>query len=346
MIKSICIAVTILLFSPALALAVSPVLSDLDSEEELVCGVSTGVAGFSFLDELGKYSGLDVDFCRAIAAAIFGDDSRVRYVPLDSKERFDALEDGSIDILSRNTTWTLDRDAEYDFEFVGVMFYDGQGFLSNSGKLIDQKEDLNDQTICVQEGTTTESNLKSYKELHDLTFEISYQGSNEEAEEAYLGNKCSIYSNDTSALAGFKASITEGAKDHVTGTLLISKEPLGPVVREDQQYLADVARWLMNALLLAEELGITSANVDQIAQNPENIDAQKLLRPNDGGSSGACLGLGSDWAYNAILQVGNYGEIFEANVGRETALGLERGSNALFVNGGLMYALPFGSGCG
>ena len=323
----------------------SPVLEELYSEKMLSCGISTGTPGFSGLDEKNNYSGLDVDFCRAIAAAIFGDDSRVRYVELDSSQRFDALLSGEVDILSRNTTWTLQRDADFEFEYAGIMFYDGQGFLSNEGKLISRDTDLEGETICVQESTTTESNIQTLKDQLGINFEISHKESKVAAEQAYLDGRCSVFTNDSSALAGFKASIDQGGNKHVTGTLLISKEPLGPLVRDDQPVLADIARWVLNAMIMAEELGIDSGNVDQIAQNPATIEAKKLLDSIDGGSSGACLGLTADWAYNLILQVGNYGEIFNANVGPETALGLERGANALFQDGGLMYALPFGSPC-
>ena len=338
-------AVCLLTATSGIVGANSTVLEELYSENMLSCGISTGTPGFSGLDEKNNYSGLDVDFCRAIAAAVFGDDSRVRYVELDSGQRFDALLNGEVDILSRNTTWTLQRDADFEFEFVGIMFYDGQGFLSNTGKLISRESDLEGETVCVQENTTTESNIQILKEQLGLDFEISHKDSKATAEEAYLEGRCSVFTNDASALAGFKASIDQGGSQHVTGTLLISKEPLGPLVRDDALVLADVARWVLNAMIMAEELGISSGNVDQIAQNPETIEAKKLLDSTEGGSSGACLGLTADWAYNLILQVGNYGEVFNANVGPETALGLERGANALFKDGGLMYALPFGSPC-
>jgi len=337
---------SLLCIASSFAVADTDVFADMESEDQLICGISTGTRGFSAFDEKSNYSGVDVDFCRAVAAAVFGDDSRVSYVELEPGERFEALLSGEVDMLARNTTWTLERDAGRDFEFLGVLFHDGQEFLSNNAATINDIEQLSEQSICVQFDTTSEENLKAVNDSYNIDISYETYTSPAEIEAAFIAEECTIYTNDSSALAGFKSTLNNSKGNYVLGNLRLSNEPLGPLVTEDQSSLADVGRWVLNTLIQAEELGISSHNVDQLAQNPENISQERLLTGGgDDRSYGACLGLDADWAYNVILQVGNYGEIFEANVGAKTALGLVRGKNALHRDGGLMYSLPLGRPC-
>jgi general L-amino acid transport system substrate-binding protein len=310
------------------------------------CGVSQGLIGFSNPDEQNNWTGLDVDFCRAVAAAVFGDPTKVKFSSLSAKERFTALQTGEIDVLSRNSTWTMSRDTTLGLLFAGVTYYDGQGFMVPAKLNVKSALELGGASVCTQTGTTTELNLADYFKANKLEYKVVAFEKNEEVLKAYQDGRCDVYTTDQSGLYAERLKLTNPA-EHVVLPEIISKEPLGPVVRQgDDQWFA-IVRWTYFALLNAEELGVTKANVDEqkASANPE---VQRLLGVNvknpDGTDAdndfGKGMGLGPDWAYNIIKQVGNYGEIFEANVGTNTPLKIARGKNALWKDGGLQYAPP------
>jgi general L-amino acid transport system substrate-binding protein len=301
------------------------------------CGVSTGLAGFSNPDDAGNWSGLDVDVCRATAAAVFGDAEAVKFTPLTSKERFTALQSGEIDVLSRNTTWTLNRDTALGLDFVGVTYYDGQAFMVPKSLGVKSALELDGASVCVQTGTTTELNLADYFRANNMSFTPVVFERPDEARTAYEQGRCDAYTTDASGLYAQRTGLTNPA-DHVVLPEIISKEPLGPVVRHGDNEWGDVVRWTLYALLEAEEFGVTSQNVDDMKANSTNPGVRRLLGVE--GEMGQGLGLSNDWAYQAIKQVGNYGEIFERNVGMSTPLQIERGLNAQWKDGGLQYAMP------
>lgn len=300
----------------------------------LNCGVSTGVAGFSNPDSQGVWRGLDVDGCRAVAAAMFGDASKVRYIGTTSQSRFPALQSGEVDLLVRTTTWTLAREASLGFQFAGINFYDGQAFMVKRSLGVTSAKQLDGATVCVQPGTTTELNLADYFRTNRMSFRAVVIENVEEIRNAFISGRCDVYTNDSSSLASFRATQGPNAEQYVMLPEIISKEPLGPVVRKGDQKWFDLVRWTFFAQIAAEELGVTSANVDQMLQS-QNPEIQRLLGVT--GGLGQMLGVDNRWAYNIIKQVGNFEEIWERNI---TPIGVPRGINALWTKGGLMYAPP------
>lgn len=301
------------------------------------CGISDGLPGFSYADEKGNYLGLDVDVCRAIAAAMFGDATKVRYSALTAKERFTALQSGEVDVLSRNTTWTSSRDASLGLNFTGVNYYDGQGFLVNKKLGVSSAKELDGATLCIQAGTTTELNASDYFRVNGMKFTpVTYDTSDESAKALEAG-RCDVLTSDQSQL--YAQRIKFGAPDEfVVLPEVISKEPLGPVVRQGDDEWFNIVRWSLFAMLNAEELGITSANVDDMAKSSGNPDVARLLGAE--GEYGKELRLPKDWAHQIIKQVGNYEESFNRNVGSGSELKIERGLNALWNQGGIQYAPP------
>jgi general L-amino acid transport system substrate-binding protein len=304
---------------------------------QIVCGVNTGLAGFAMPDSQGHYTGLDVDICRALAAALFGDATKVKYVPLTAQQRFTALQSGEVDLLSRNTTWTLQRDTDLGLNFTAVVYYDGQGFMVAKKLGVKSAKELNGATICVQPGTTTELNLADYFRANKMDFKPVVIEKLDEVESAFFSGRCDAYTTDRSGLAATRAARASNPDDYVILPEVISKEPLSPAVRQGDDQWNDLVRWVIFALIQAEESGITSKNVDDMLKsNDPNI--KRLLGVTPG--AGKSLGIDEKWAYNEIKQVGNYGEIFERNVGQGSPLKLERGLNNLWTKGGLMYAMP------
>ena len=298
------------------------------------CGVNTGLAGFAQPDSRGEWRGIDVDLCRAVAAALFGDAKKIRYTPLTAQQRFTALQSGEVDILSRNTTWTFARDAGLGLNFVGVNFYDGQGFMVTKKRNVKSARQLDGAAICVQPGTTTELNLADYFRASKMKFKPVVIEKLEEVLNAYFAGRCDVYTTDVSGLIAARVSRAAVAGDHVILPEIISKEPFGPAVRHGDDHWFDIVRWTLFATIEAEELGITSKNVDQQAQNTNPV-MQRFLGAK--GDFGKMLKLDNRWAFNVIKQVGNYGESFERHL---IPLGVDRGINNLWNKGGLMYAPP------
>jgi general L-amino acid transport system substrate-binding protein len=296
--------------------------------------VNTGLAGFSQPDSRGEWKGLDVDSCRAVAAAVFGDAAKVRYTPLTAQQRFTALQSGEIDVLSRNTTWTVSRDTSLGLNFVGVTYYDGQGFMVPKKLNVKSAKQLNGATICVQPGTTTELNLADYFRANKMSFKPVVIEKLEEITNAYFAGRCDVYTTDVSGLVSTRGSRAPNPAEHIILPEVISKEPLGPVVRHGDDRWFDVVKWSVFAMLEAEELGLSSKTIDQQLAST-NPSVQRFVGAT--GDIGKMLGLEARWAYNIVKQVGNYGESFDANL---KPLGFERGINALWLNGGLMYAPP------
>ncbi len=305
---------------------------------QLVCGVNTGLAGFSAADSKGEWSGLDVDYCKAVAAALLGDASKVKYVPLNAQQRFTALQSGEIDLLSRNTTWTLTRDASLGMHFIGATYYDGQGFMVPSKGKIKSAMQLKGATVCVQSGTTTEKNLTDFSRANKLDIKPVVFEKQEAATGAYFTGRCQAYTTDASGLASTRNKEAKTPADHLILPELISKEPLGPSVRRGDDELFAIGKWVMFALLEAEEYGITQDNVDQMKTKTDDPVVGRILGGTE--DTGKLLGLDKEWAARAIKAVGNYGEIFERNVGPKSALGLPRGINNLWNKGGIQYAPP------
>lgn len=319
-------------------IASATTLEDVKARGTLNCGVSTGVNGFSAPDANGQWQGFDVAVCRAVAAAVLGDPMAVNFVSTTGQTRFTALASGEIDVLARNTTWTFSRDVDLGFTFIGVNYYDGQGFIVNRNLGVSSATELDGATVCIQTGTTTELNLADYFRINNMSYEPVPIETNAEAQQQYLAGACDTYTTDASGLAATRASF-ETPGDHVILPEIISKEPLGPLVRHGDDQWADINRWVLNALIAAEELGITSANLEQMAAGTNNPEINRLLGSE--GDLGAMLGLDADWAQRAIAAGGNYGEIFASNIGEQTPVGLARGLNAQWTQGGLMYAPPF-----
>ncbi|MFN4089432.1 MAG: amino acid ABC transporter substrate-binding protein [Alphaproteobacteria bacterium] len=315
-----------------------PTIDAIKQRGEVRCGVNTGLAGFSIADGQGRWTGLDADFCRALAAALLGDAEKVQWVPLSAQQRFTALQSGEIDVLSRNTTWTLTRDASLGIVFAGVTFYDGQGFMVPASLGVKNAKELDGAEVCVQTGTTTELNLADYFRANNMDFKPVVFESLEESKVAFFNGRCQVYTTDASGLASIRSVDAPNPEDWVILPELISKEPLGPAVRRgDDEWLA-IVKWTIYATIEAEEAGVTAENVDDKKANSTNPTVQRLLGTS--GDMGKLLGLDPDWAYRVIKQVGNYGEIYDRSVGPETPLKLERGVNALWTDGGLMYAMP------
>jgi general L-amino acid transport system substrate-binding protein len=312
-------------------------LDAIKARGNLICGVTTGVAGFSLADSQGKWTGLDVDTCRAVAAAIFGDADKVKYVPTTAQQRFTALQSGEVDLLARTTTWTLTRDTALGFDFTGVNYYDGQGFMVNKKLGVKSAKELNGATVCVSPGTTTELNLADYFRANKMSFKPVVIEKVEEIRAAFFSGRCDVYTTDASGLYSTRAANAPTPDDYVILPEIISKEPLGPVVRHGDNQFADIVRWTLFAQIEAEEYGITSKNVDEMLKS-DNPAIKRILGVTPG--MGKALGVDEKWVYNIIKQVGNYGEMFERNVGMATPLKIARGQNALWTQGGLQYAPP------
>lgn len=312
-------------------------LDDVKAKGYIDCGVTTGLAGFAAPDDQGNWAGFDVDFCRAMSAAIFGDPDKVKYTPTTGKTRFTALQSGEVDVLARNTTWTLSRDVDLGFEFVGVNYYDGQGFMIRKDMGITSAKQLDGASVCIQTGTTTELNLADFFRANNMAFTPVVVEDSAEARQNYDQGACDVYTTDRSGLAAQRAVLSD-PDAHMVLPEIISKEPLGPLVRHGDNQWGDIARWTLNALITAEEFGVTMDNADSMVDS-NNPEIKRLLGSE--GDLGGMLGLSSDWALNAIKAVGNYGEVFDRNIGPNTPIGLDRGLNALYKDGGILYSPPF-----
>lgn len=316
--------------------ATAGTLDDVKKKGFIQCGVSQGLPGFSNPDDKGNWTGLDVDFCRAMSAAIFGDDTKVKYSPLSAKVRFTALQSGEVDVLPRNTTWTFTRDVALGLEFVGVNYYDGQGFMVRKSLGVTKATELDGAAVCTNTGTTTELNVADYFRANSMKYTVVAFEKADEVVAAYDAGRCDVYTTDRSGLAAQRTKLKD-PDAHVVLPEIISKEPLGPVVRHGDNAWGDLARWTLNAMIIAEELGVSSKNVDKM-KSSKNPEIRRLLGVE--GSTGEILKLSKDWAYNIIKHVGNYAESYNRNVGPDTPLKLARGTNALWTQGGLLYAPP------
>ena len=312
-------------------------LDDVRAKGFVQCGVSQGVPGFSNPDEAGVWSGIDVDVCRAVAAAIWGDADKVKYTPLTAKERFTALQSSEIDVLSRNTTWTLVRDTALGLDFAGVNYYDGQGFMVRKDLGVSSALELDGASVCTNIGTTTELNMADFFRTNGLSYEPVAFEKADEVVAAYDEGRCDAYTTDRSGLAAQRVKLADPGA-HMILPETISKEPLGPVVRHGDNQWGDVVRWSLFAMLEAEEYGVNSGNVDDLRANTTNPVIKRLLGVE--GNTGESLGLPNDWAYNIVKQVGNYAESYDRNVGPDTPVGLARGVNALWKDGGIQYPMP------
>eukprot|EP00752_Nemacystus_decipiens_P000733 g733.t1 len=312
-------------------------LDDVKAKGYIDCGVTTGLAGFAAPDDQGNWAGFDVDFCRAMSAAVFGDPDKVKYTPTTGKTRFTALQSGEVDVLARNTTWTLSRDVDLGFEFVGVNYYDGQGFMIRKDLGVTSAKQLDGASVCIQTGTTTELNLADFFRANNMSFTPVVVEDSAEARQNYDQGACDVYTTDRSGLAAQRAVLQE-PDAHMVLPEIISKEPLGPLVRHGDNQWGDIARWTLNALITAEELGITMENAASMTES-NNPEVRRLLGSE--GDLGGMLGLEADWALNALTAVGNYGEIFDRHIGPNTPIGLDRGLNALYNEGGILYSPPF-----
>ena len=324
------------LLSTAASVASAGTLDDVRERGELRCIISTGLAGFAFTDASGNWQGFDVDFCRATAAAIFGDPNKVKFVTSTGKTRFTILNSGEADVLWRNTTWTYVRDVDVKLLFLGVNYYDGQGFLVAKDLGVTSATELDGASVCIQTGTTTELNLADFFRANGISYEPVPLETNAEGRAKYLAGACDVYTTDASGLAATRSTF-EAPGDHVILPEIISKEPLGPLVRHGDDEWGDVVRWSLNAMIIAEELGVTSTNLEEM-KNSNSPEVLRLLGVE--GDMGEQLGLSKDWAFNIIAQNGNYGESFDRNIGPDTAIGLERGLNALWADGGILFAPP------
>ena len=324
-------ALAVLCAAPA---AAQSTLEAVTKKGYVQCGVNVGLAGFSQPDSQGVWKGIDVDVCRAVAAAVFGDASKVRYTPLTAQQRFTALQSGEVDLLSRNTTWTITRDTSLGLNFVGVNYYDGQGFMVHAKRKVKSAKQLNGATICVQPGTTTELNLADYFRSHNMKFKPVVIEKLEEVLNAYFSGRCDVYTTDVSGLVAVRASRATKPGEHIILPEVISKEPLGPAVRHGDDRWFDIVKWSLFAMIEAEEMGLTSKNIEQNLAST-NPSIQRFVGAS--GDIGKMMGLDNRWAVNIVKQVGNYGESFDANL---KPLGFDRGINKLWTQGGLMYAPP------
>jgi len=314
-------------------------LDDVKARGELNCGVTTGLVGFAAPDANGVWEGFDVAVCRAVAAAVLGDPQAVEFVPTTGKTRFTALASGEVDMLARNTTHTFTRDVDLKFDFVGINYYDGQGFMVPKALGVTSAKELDGATVCIQTGTTTELNLADFFRKNNISYEPVPVETNAEGQQQYLAGACDTYTTDRSGLAATRAAF-ENPGDHVILPETVSKEPLGPLVRHGDHEWEDVVRWTLFALIAAEEKGITSANIEELASAPTDSPSINRMLGTEG-NLGEMMGLDSDWAVRAISAGGNYGELFAKHIGESTPVGLDRGLNAQWTEGGLMYAPPF-----
>jgi general L-amino acid transport system substrate-binding protein len=331
--------VAMLAAGTALGLAASASAQTLNTVKQrgtLVCGVSQGLPGFSTPDDRGNWTGLDVDLCRAVAAAIFNDANKVKFTPLSAKDRFTALQSGEIDVLSRNSTWTLSRDTSLGLNFAAVNYYDGQGFMVRKALKINSALELNGASVCTQTGTTTELNLADYFRANKMKYEVLALATADETIKAYDAGRCDVFTTDVSQLYSEKLKLTN-ANDHIILSEVISKEPLGPAVRHGDDQWFDLIKWTHFAMINAEELGVSSKTVDE-ALKSDKPDIKRLVGTE--GNMGEQLGLTKDWAVRIVKLVGNYGEVFERNVGSGSKLGIARGLNNLWTKGGIQYAPP------
>jgi general L-amino acid transport system substrate-binding protein len=305
---------------------------------QLICGVAVGgIAGFMMVDSQGKWTGMNVDICRAVSAAIFGDSEKVKYVPLSGQQRFTALQAGEVDLLSNNSTWTLTRDTALGLDFVGITYYDGQGFMVPKKLGVKSAKELNGASICVLTGSTSELNIADYFRTNKMTFKPVLFEDPDQSRGAFFGGRCDAYSGDQARLYATRVANAPNPDDYIVLPEIISKEPLGPVVRHGDNQFADIVRWAQYAMLEAEENGITSKNVDEMLKS-DNPSIKRILGVTPG--MGKALGVDDKWVYNIVKQVGNYGESFDRNVGKDSPLKVERGQNALWTQGGLQYAPP------
>ena len=322
----------------AAGVAAAGTMDDVKARGKLNCGVTTGLVGFAAPDANGEWKGFDVAVCRAVAAAVLSDPAAVEFVPTTGKTRITALASGEIDVLARNTTWTFSRDVDLKFTFVGVNYYDGQGFIAPKALGVSSAKELDGATVCIQTGTTTELNLADFFRINNISYEPVPIETNAEALQQYLAGACDVYTTDASGLAASRATF-ENPGDHVILPEIISKEPLGPLVRHGDDEWGDIVRWTLNALIAAEELGISSANIEELSKGTNNPEINRILGTE--GTLGEMLGLDAEWAKRAIMAGGNYGEVFEQNIGESTPIGLARGLNAQWTEGGLLYTPPF-----
>ncbi len=329
---------TLAVTSALAGFASADTLADIKARGELLCGTNTGLTGFAAPDANGVYQGFDVAVCKAIAAAVLGDATKVRYMPTTGETRFTALASGEVDLLVRNSTWTFSRDTDLKFDFVAVNYYDGQGFMVKKDLGVSSAKELDGATVCIQTGTTTELNLADFFKANNISYTPVTVADDSEAQRQYVAGACDAYTTDASGLAATRATLPD-AENHIILPEIISKEPLGPVVRHGDNNWGDIVRWTFYALVAAEELGITSANVNEIGTSTVNPEIKRILGTE--GDMGAMMGLDAEWAKRAIAANGNYGEIFAANIGESTPIGLARGLNAQWTQGGLMYAPPF-----
>jgi general L-amino acid transport system substrate-binding protein len=316
--------------------ALAQTLKTVTERGTLSCGVSQGLPGFSLPDDKGNWTGFDVDICRAIAAAIFNDSSKVKFVPLSAKDRFTALQSGEIDLLSRNTTWTLSRDTSLGANFTGVTYYDGQGFLVKKSLKVNSALELNSASVCVQTGTTNEQNLADYFKGNSMKYEVIAFGSADETLKAYESGRCDVFTADVSQLYAERLKLSNPA-DHSVLPEVISKEPLSPMVRHGDDQWFDLVKWVLFAMIDAEELGVTQKNVDEMAKS-DKPEFKRVFGTD--GNLGEQLGLTKDWVSRIVKAVGNYGESFDRNVGAGSKLGIARGLNQLWTKGGIQYAPP------
>lgn len=330
------LAFSLILFATAATAAADSTLENVKKNGFLRCGVNTGLPGFSNADASGRWTGLDVDLCRAIAAAVLGDADKVKYTPLTAKERLTAVQSGEIDVLSRNTTWTLTRDSSLGLNFAGVNYYDGQGFMVSKDLGVSTAKELDGAAVCILSGTTTELNLADYFRTHGMQYDPVVFDTADQTVKGFEAGRCDVLTSDQSQLFGLRIKLAE-PENAVVLPEVISKEPLGPVVRQGDDGWFNIVKWTLFALVNAEELGVTTANVES-QKDSENPEIRRLLGLE--GIKGKGLGLADDWAYQIVKQVGNYGEIFERNVGMGSPLKITRGLNALWRDGGLQYVPP------
>jgi general L-amino acid transport system substrate-binding protein len=332
--KLACLAAGLLAAAHTAAEA-GPTVDAIKQRGQLVCGVNTGLGGFSIADSTGNWIGLDADLCRAVAAAVLGDPGKVKFVPLNTQQRFTAVQSGEVDLLSRNTTWTLTRDTQLGLNFTAVTYYDGQGFMVPKKLNVKSAKELNGASVCVQPGTTTELNLADYFRANNMQYKSVVIENIQEVNAAFFAGRCDALTTDASGLASIRKNDTKTPDDYVILPEIISKEPLGPAVRQGDDQWGDIVKWTIFALLEAEEYGITQANVEQTAKTSTNPNVKRILGTTPG--MGKAIGLDEDWVVKAVKAVGNYGEMWTRNI---EPLGLPRGVNNLWNKGGLMYAPP------
>jgi general L-amino acid transport system substrate-binding protein len=320
----------------AVSAASAGTLDDVKAKGFIQCGSNTSLIGFGFPDDQNNWTGLDVDFCRALAAAIFNDPTKVKFTPLSAKERFTALQSGEIDVLSRNTTWTMSRDTSLGLKFAGVTYYDGQGFMVKKSLGVNSALNLNGASVCTQTGTTTELNLADYFKANNMTYQVVAFEQEQEVLKAYEDGRCDVYTTDQSGIYAQRLKLA-APDDHIVLPEIISKEPLGPLVRQGDDAWFNIVKWTYYALLNAEELGITSKNIEEMKNSPNPEVARIVGKEGDFGTG---IGLTNEWAAQIVKHVGNYGEIFDRNLGEGSQLKIARGKNALWSKGGLQYAPP------